>query len=137
MAVKFVAVKCPSCGADLPMEEGRTEMFCAYCGAKIIMTNENEHIYHNIDEAAIKKAETERIVQLKKLEIMEKRRAAREKRHKFKMALSLILGVIGLLSVVVASVSGDGDAPGAMVGMICFPILLWRGLGEWGRAIRI
>ena len=54
MAVKFTSVKCPDCGAVLPIEEGRNQVFCSYCGSKIIITNENEHIYRHIDEAEIK-----------------------------------------------------------------------------------
>ena len=37
MAVKFTSVKCPECGANLPIEEGREKMFCSYCGTQIIM----------------------------------------------------------------------------------------------------
>ena len=40
MAVKFTSVKCPECGANLPIEEGRERIFCSYCGTQIIMTNE-------------------------------------------------------------------------------------------------
>ena len=42
MAVKFTSVKCPDCGAVLPIEEGRNQVFCSYCGSKIIMTNEED-----------------------------------------------------------------------------------------------
>ena len=70
MAIKFTSVKCPECGASLPIEEGREKLFCSYCGVQIIMTNENEHIYRHIDEAKIKQAEVNQAVQLKKLEII-------------------------------------------------------------------
>ena len=53
MAIKFTSVKCPECGATLPIEEGREQIFCSYCGSKIIMTNENEYIYRKVDEAEI------------------------------------------------------------------------------------
>lgn len=83
MAIKFNSVKCPDCGATLPIEEGRNQMFCSYCGSSIIVTNENEYIYRNIDEAKlkqaeaeIKKAEAEKEIKLKKLEIIEKKREA-------------------------------------------------------------
>ena len=79
MAIKFTAVKCPECGATLPIEEGRKQIFCSYCENKIIMTNENEYIYRHVDEAEIKQAETERIIQMKKMEIIEKR-VQKEKR---------------------------------------------------------
>lgn len=41
MAIKFNAVVCPQCGANLQMEVDREQMFCSYCGTKIIATNEN------------------------------------------------------------------------------------------------
>lgn len=71
MALSFYSVKCPECGANLTVEEGRQKMFCSYCGAQILINNENEHIYHTIDEAKIKEAETERLIRLKELEIEE------------------------------------------------------------------
>ena len=71
MAITVNAVKCPSCGADLPVEEGRDKIFCSFCGTPIVITNENEHIYRHIDEAGIKQAETDRMIRLKELEIEE------------------------------------------------------------------
>ena len=83
MAIRFISVKCPECGAKLPMEEGRTEMFCSYCGTKVIMTNDNEHIYRRIDEASIRKAEAKREIELKRIEYAEKQREAKEKHNFF------------------------------------------------------
>ena len=54
MSVNFTSVKCPECGASLPIEEGRTQVFCSYCGTKVIVTNDNEYIYRHIDEAGVK-----------------------------------------------------------------------------------
>ena len=48
--VKVVELKCPSCNAALTLEEGREQIFCQYCGAKVVLHNENEHIYRHIDE---------------------------------------------------------------------------------------
>ena len=45
MAIKMVSVRCPDCGAALDVEEGRTQLFCSYCGAKVIIHNDNEYIY--------------------------------------------------------------------------------------------
>lgn len=121
VAVKFIAVKCPSCGANLPIEEGRTEMFCSCCGAKIIMTNENEHIYRHVDEAEIKKAEAEKDVQLKKLEILEKRRASADRVRKIKILVSVILGLISIVSLGIGAAT-ETDA-GYMVGLMSICIL--------------
>lgn len=32
----FVAVKCPSCGADVQLDDSREFGFCSYCGAKVV-----------------------------------------------------------------------------------------------------
>lgn len=72
MSVNFTSVKCPECGANLPIEEGRTQVFCSYCGTKVLVTNENERIYRHIDEASVKRAEVEQIVRLKELELQER-----------------------------------------------------------------
>ena len=69
MAYKLISVKCPDCGQTLSIEENRTQAFCSYCGARILISNENEYIVRQVDEAGIKKAETERIVRLRELEI--------------------------------------------------------------------
>lgn len=61
-------LKCPRCGADLNVEEDREILYCEYCGAKIILTDENtftiNKTIHTIDDADITRAETERIVQM-------------------------------------------------------------------------
>ncbi len=35
--MKLVAAKCPSCGANLNVDSERKDMFCEYCGTKIIV----------------------------------------------------------------------------------------------------
>lgn len=57
--IKFITAKCPECGSSLQVEENRDMAFCSYCGAKVIIHNENEYITRNIDEAEIRKAEVE------------------------------------------------------------------------------
>lgn len=101
MAVKFISVKCPDCGASLDIEEGRTQAFCTYCGAKVLVNNENEFVYRRIDEAGIKQAETDRIIKLKQMEIAEKKRASAEKTKVLKIIISLILAVVGIVMTVV------------------------------------
>ena len=49
MAITFNLVKCPACGANLQVEEGRDRSFCSYSGTQIIMTDENEHIHRHIN----------------------------------------------------------------------------------------
>lgn len=132
MAVKFVAVKCPECGANLQIEEGREQMFCSYCGAKIMMTNDNEYVYRHIDEAEVKQAETERMVELKKLEMEEKERVARNDSKKLKIKISL--GLIAIMLVTIA-LGYSIDAEGLLaVGMICGLIVAWMWLIDIAKA---
>ena len=39
MPIKLVTLKCPECGALLSIEENRSNAFCTYCGAKILINN--------------------------------------------------------------------------------------------------
>lgn len=122
MAIKLYSVRCPDCGANLPIEEGRKQVFCSYCGTKVIINNENEYIYRTVDEAGIKQAETDRIVELKRLEMAEKQRIAKEKHRKFKVILTIILGIAGVGCMGLAYMS---DLYGLMMpGMICLIIMM-------------
>ncbi len=121
MAVKFTSVKCPDCGAVLPIEEGRNQVFCSYCGSKIIMTNENEDVYRHIDEAEIKQAETERILRLKKIEFIEKKREEAAKIKRIKIKLTIVLGILAVIFIGMGYVgTNDGFI---MPGLICCIIM--------------
>lgn len=124
MGIQFVSVKCPECGAALNIEEGREQIFCSYCGTKIMVHNDNERIYRHIDEAGIKQAETERIVKMKQMELAEKKRLASEKMTKTKIKISLILAVVGILMMslgyLAGSATGDSDSGFYMISMIGF-----------------
>lgn len=97
MAMKVISVKCPECGASLPIEEGRTQMFCSYCGSNIIITNENEYIYRYIDEAEIKKAETENTIKMRKLKM-------EEENYEFQKMIRFLIGVTAFVLVFVGIV---------------------------------
>lgn len=93
---QIISMKCPECGATLELSDDRKIAFCSYCGAKIIIHNENEHIIRNIDEAAIKKAESERDVRLKELDVQEKDSNQRHFISVILLFLSIIIIGVGL-----------------------------------------
>ena len=101
MAIKLNSVKCPECGASLPIEEGRTQVFCSYCGTKVIVTNENEYIYRHIDEAGVKQAETNRIVRMRELDLEEQRTA---QGNALKKVLTIIWLVLSLIVIAICIV---------------------------------
>ena len=124
MSVAFTAVKCPECGANLTIEEGRDTIFCSYCGTKILMTNENEYTYRHVDEAGIKQAETDRLVKLRQLDIADKARASNERVKRFKIILSVILGIVGGVTMFVGY-NTDSDSGFIMVGLICLIAVMY------------
>lgn len=89
--IKLVSVKCPDCGAILSIEENRASAFCTYCGAKVIISNENEYIYRTIDEAEIKKSEDRKEIRLKELELERHERELGDRASKRGFYILLIL----------------------------------------------
>jgi len=124
MAVQFIAVKCPACGADISVESNREFSFCTYCGSKIMMNNENEHIYRNIDEARIKEAETDRMIRLRELEIAEKENSRGRKSTYFAYAAALAFGLLGILLYLAEPLAG----------MVCITIGMYIALCAFVRS---
>lgn len=114
MAISFISIKCPECGADLSVENGREFSFCTYCGTKVMMNNENEHIYRNIDEARIKEAETERMIRLKELELEERENARGRNGILIAYAIALAFVLIGAIICIFNVTAG---AFGIMIGV--------------------
>ena len=128
MAVQLVTIKCPECGATLNFEDNRELGFCTYCGAKVLIHNENEYIYRRIDEAGVKQAETDRIVKIKQMELVEKKRAAAEKTKALKIKVSLTAAILGIVMLVVGFMaghaSGDSNSAYYMIALVgFFPLL--------------
>ncbi len=125
MAIKMIPVKCPQCDADLEAEEGRRTFFCQYCGAKVIIQNDNEHIYHTIDDAALERAETDHMVKKYQIEMARKRSANKEKKLKMKIKFTVILAVLGVLMLMIGFIGGSKAPENSDSG---FYILAWLGL---------
>ena len=98
---KIIQLKCANCGADLKIEEKREVIYCQYCGTKMLLDDENEHTYRYIDEAEIKRAETEQMVKSKELELKEKRQEENKKKAKMNgyKCLLLVVGCVLLLTL--------------------------------------
>ena len=125
MANKLISVKCPDCGQTLSIEENRTQAFCTYCGAKVLISNENEYVFRQVDEADIKKAETERIIRLREMELAEKNSSLRKVLTIIWLILSLILITI---AVILMLSPGNDSMPGWAGGFLflfyaCAPII--------------
>ena len=126
---KLIHLECPSCGANLSIKEHRKVLFCEYCGAKLILEDDNEHIYRYINEANLKKAETEQIIKLKKLELLEKKEEQKRKFFKVAIIITLVGILIAIISYIIASKSGNSDHWGYMVSMCLAMGIMWLWLG--------
>ncbi len=57
--MRLVNQSCPKCGAELSIDMDKKQAFCQYCGAKLMIEDENSYTINQriIDEARIKEAE--------------------------------------------------------------------------------
>lgn len=126
MAIKLVEIKCPNCGATLNYEEGRKVLYCQYCGEKILIDDDHEYTYHHIDDADIKRAETDQMVKMRWLEMEE-----RERRRYFRAAVGLciICAALVIIGVIGMSVDNAGMGIGGLFAII-IGILGWDYLSE-------
>lgn len=119
----------------MDIDQTRDMAYCTYCGTKILIHNENEKIYRRIDEARIRETETERLIRLKELELLEKEQEDKRKRARAKIKWSLLLGTIGILMFIVGYAlgesTGDSDSMFYMIGFMgLFPLM--AAFGMWG-----
>lgn len=125
-SVEFITAKCPECGAMLNIEADRSTAFCSYCGAKLILHHDNEVIWHEIDDAMIKKAETDRIVKLNEMKLRREESQEERKLRKLSMKAGLLMLVVGIIMAVggdfLGSALNGGDSffMMSMFGMVLF-----------------
>ena len=72
--MKMVAMKCPECGASLRVDLDKETASCEFCGTSLFLQDENQFIIHNVDEAEVIRARTEREKWEKSLEEAEKKK---------------------------------------------------------------
>lgn len=118
--MKFQSLKCPECGATLDVKFDLEFCFCMYCGSKIYINDENRKTYRYINDADVKRAETERIVRLKELELEEKDRVNKKILVILWLSVTAILGTLGIIG-------WTTDIEGLMM---C--LLLAMVVGPWG-----
>ena len=68
MAVTMVPLVCPNCGGTSDVDASREFAFCSYCGAKIMLRDDNHYRMTYTDEAQLARAQADREIRLKELE---------------------------------------------------------------------
>jgi len=123
MGIELIAVKCPECGAYLDIEEGRRQLFCSYCGAKVIISNDNEYIYRKVDEARIVEAGVKERIRLKELEVEAEKDAGYEPLRRV-LTCMWIASIIIIAGICLYLAFFSDDSLGALSAFAC---LMWIG----------
>ena len=122
--IQMIEMKCPSCGANLSVEKEREMMYCDYCGAKIMLCNDHEYIYRRIDEAKVKKAETDRMVRMRELDLEMERQQQEKRNLRIKYIVSLVLGISGgvlfVIGIIIDSLTKNDPSI-----FFCLGAVLW------------
>ena len=97
--MKLISMRCKNCGAELEADPERHEIFCSYCGTKLLIDDESIHVTNRIvDEARIKEAE----VRLKELEYAHERELREESIRREQKKTLLIALIVYVCAVAVS-----------------------------------
>lgn len=104
--MKIVKLECPSCGGNITdsIPEGMKYMFCKYCGQKMFIDDgvkRSEHREIKEDITELRRIESEKEIELKRLEMLEKddKRSTRLFAGILITCLTLIVGSIAALYI--------------------------------------
>lgn len=128
MSTKAIETKCPGCGAMVRLGAGQKQAFCNYCGSPVTVEDTREFVTRNIDEADLKRAETEQLIRLKELEMQERRERKAEGRKKAMGIASVPLVVVLLIAFAIGAAEPSGSPlsdSAYTAGSVCFLILAW------------
>lgn len=99
--MKIISLNCPKCGGkldDIKIADGKSDLFCNYCGNHILLENENHQVFEHrtVDEARIRELELE----------LEKYRDDRSKK-KMMLKVSGVLAMIGSILLLCGIFNSD------------------------------
>lgn len=111
---------CPHCNASVQAPAGRSVVYCMYCGSQLHYDDGSVSVtYRAVDEGRLREAEMKNALELRKLEIEEKRRPGRIK-------ASIVLAIVGVAMMAIGAAAEQAD-PGsawALFGLLgYFPLL--------------
>lgn len=131
MGVKTGETRCPGCGAMVPFEEGQRQARCEYCGSPVTI-DEDDQVIRNVDEADLKRAETEQLVRLKELELKEREIERKNRRRPLMVVATVVLLVILVVCFTVGFSANTSSAGFLVVGLIVLNVLIYMWLAETG-----
>ena len=93
-------VKCPSCGAELTVKDNNRDfMFCEFCGMKVRLDDYQE-THRFVDEARIQESKDAKELELKRMEMEERKRQSEDARHQKAGKLLMMMAIISLVLLI-------------------------------------
>ena len=90
-------LKCPSCNGVLNVDPGLEQAYCTYCGAKVLISDENKKTYHYINEAEVQKVKSEEVI--RKAEIEEEGKSEKRAAILGGLCLLIALLILGMMHI--------------------------------------
>lgn len=126
--MKLIQLKCKNCGALLKVNSELNEVFCNYCGNKMIIDDEATNI-DRVENAKLKSRKSNHEQSMKeKTDNYEFNKKINEDKRKQKIKMTIILGIIGIVLMTIGisalEISGDDDNMFGMFALIgMFPLM--------------
>ena len=122
--MKLIKLKCNRCGAVLKVNSELNEVYCNFCGNKMIIDDEATNI-DRIETAKLKSRKTNHEQTIKeKIDDYELNKIIRADKRKTKIKASIILGIIGIvlmtIGIAALEISGDDDNMFGMFALLGF-----------------
>ena len=131
MGVKTGETRCPGCGAMVPFEEGQCQARCEYYGSPVTI-GEDDQVIRNVDEADLKRAETEQLVRLKELELKEREQERASRTKPLKIAATAFLLIVMAVCFTVGFSTYAFRTGFLFVGVVVLWVLLFMWIGGSG-----
>lgn len=98
--MQVIHLQCPNCGSTLQVEDGLETFFCQYCGHRIVLSGQSEHVVKaKVDIERLKHEERMRQMEIEKEK--EEREAGERETKRF-----ILLSVGFLLALVICGTIG-------------------------------
>lgn len=121
----LITLRCPSCNADLQVEEGRESYFCPYCGAIVIFDNGRDTKYTIRDEAKIHETDVDKEIRLEELRLQELSERRKAKAQHSRRLVAIIAAIIGTILMFIGYSAPSDGLGEIMAGMICLFIAMF------------
>ena len=96
--MELVPIYCPNCGGKIQVPAGKDQCYCMYCGTQLAFDDGSKVItFRTVDEARIKEADLNAMLELKRLEIESEKRRSRMQALKIAAIVSGALLILALI----------------------------------------